>query len=87
MKATTQWTNTAQGPALVISLDGLMVALLETDIGEQSIHAASISLWEGIGGSRPAGRWRRWHWQRDLKRVQRGLCQAVAERGAYSSMN
>jgi len=84
MQVLTSWAETAKGPTLYIALDGRKVAFLETDLSDQSARVAAISLWEGIAGSMPSARFRRWHWRRDLKRIERGIQQVIAERGAYS---
>ena len=84
MQVTASWANTARGPALYISLAGRRVALLESDLGAGAAHCAAISLYEGMTGSLPSGWFRRWHWRRDLARVERGIEQAIAEEGAYS---
>jgi len=85
MQVSTFWAETAKGPTLYIALDGRKVAFLETDLSEQSARVAALSLWEGIAGPMPSGRFRRWHWRRDLHRGQRGIQQVIVERGAYSA--
>ena len=79
---TTEWQETAQGPALYIETKGLKVAFAKIDLeGDDPASKAAISIWEGVAGHQPRAFIARWRWRRGLRRIGRAIDKAIAEKG------
>lgn len=73
------WTETAKGPALNITVDGRFVSFYpyELENPERVAAQAAVSLWEGIAGLLPHGRFARWRWRRGLRKLQNQIAKEV----------